>query len=64
MFTSLKIGLVLVMMAGAGGGYVYINKLQKDKATLKSHQLNLESAVENQKAVMASHDEDYKKKKN
>ena len=61
MFTSLKIGLVLVMMAGAGGGYLYINKLQKDNATLKSNQIKLESAVEDQKAVIDSQAEDFKK---
>ena len=61
MFTSLKIGLVLVMMAGAGGGYLYINKLQKDNATLKSNQIKLESAVEDQKAVIESQAEDFKK---
>ena len=61
MFTSLKIGLVLVMMAGAGGGYLYINKLQKDNATLKSNQIKLESAVEDQKAVNESQAEDFKK---
>ena len=61
MFSSLKIGLVLVMMAGAGGGYLYINKLQKDNATLKSNQIKLESAVEDQKAVIESQAEDFKK---
>ena len=61
MFTSLKIGLVLVMMAGAGGGYLYINKLQKDNATLKSNQIKLESAVEDQKAVIETQAEDFKK---
>ena len=61
MFSSLKIGLVLVMMAGAGGGYLYINKLQKDNATLKSNQIKLENAVEDQKAVIESQAEDFKK---
>ena len=64
MFSSLKIGLVLVMMAGAGGGYLYINKLQKDNATLKSNQIKLESAVEDQKAVIESQAEDFKKIRN
>ena len=64
MFTSLKIGLVLVMLAGAGGGYLYINKLQKDNATLKSNQIKLESAVEDQKAVIESQAEDFKKIRN
>ena len=61
MFSSLKIGLVLVMLAGAGGGYLYINKLQKDNATLKSNQIKLESAVEDQKAVIQTQTEDFKK---
>ena len=64
MFSSLKIGLVLVMMAGAGGGYLYINKLQKDNATLKSNQIKLESAVEDQKAIIESQAEDFKKIRN
>ena len=64
MFSSLKIGLVLVMLAGAGGGYLYINKLQKDNATLKSNQIKLESAVEDQKAVIESQAEDFKKIRN
>jgi len=61
MFSSLKIGLVLLMLAGAGGGYLYINKLQKDNATLKVNQIKLESAVEDQKAVIESQAEDFKK---
>ena len=61
MFSSLKIGLVLVMMAGAGGGYLYVQKLQKDNAILKENQLKLESAVEDQKAVIDSQAEDFKK---
>ena len=61
MFSSLKIGLVLVMMAGAGGGYLYVQKLQKDNATLKSNQIKLESAVKDQKNVIESQAADFKK---
>ena len=50
MFSSLKIGLVLVMLAGAGGGYLYINKLQKDNATLKENQLKLDNYIKEIKA--------------
>ena len=49
------------MMAGAGGGYLYVQKLQKDNAILKENQLKLESAVEDQKAVIESQAEDFKK---
>ena len=61
MFSSLKIGLVLVLLAGAGGGYLYVQKLQKDNATLKANQIKLESAVEDQKAVIESQAADFKK---
>ena len=61
MFSSLKIGLVLVLLAGAGGGYLYVQKLQKDNATLKANQIKLESAVEDQKAVIETQAEDFKK---
>ena len=60
MISSLKIGLVLFMLAGAGGGYLYINKLQKDNATLKSNQIKLESAVEDQKLVIEQQAEDFR----
>ena len=52
------------MMAGAGGGYLYVQKLQKDNATLKSNQIKLESAVEDQKNVIESQAEDFKKIRN
>ena len=61
MISSLNIGLVLVMLAGAGGGYLYVQKLQKDNATLKANQIKLESAVEDQKLVIESQAEDFKK---
>jgi predicted transcriptional regulator len=64
MISSLKIGLVLFMLAGAGGGYLYINKLQKDNATLKSNQIKLESAVEDQKQIIEQQAEDFRKIRN
>ena len=65
MISSLKIGLVLVMLAGdLGGGYLYINKLQKDNATLKSNQIKLESGFEDQKQVIEQQAEDFRKIRN
>ena len=52
------------MLAGAGGGYLYINKLQKDNATLKSNQIKLESAIEDQKQVIEQQAEDFRKIRN
>jgi len=43
---QLKIALLIIMLAGAGGGYLYVNKLQKDNAILKTNQIKLETAVE------------------
>ena len=61
MFSSLKIGLVLVILASAGGGYLYVQKLQKDNAILKINQVKLESAVDNQKIVIEQQTQDLKK---
>jgi len=61
MFSSLKIGLVLVLLVGAGGGYLYVTKLQKDNAILKINQVKLESAVDNQKIVIEQQTQDLKK---
>ena len=36
---QLKIALLIIVLAGAGGGYLYVNKLQKDNAILKTNQI-------------------------
>ena len=61
MFSSLKIGLILVMLAGAGGGFLYVKKLQKDNEILKLNQAKLETAVENQKGVIEQQTKDFAK---
>jgi DNA repair exonuclease SbcCD ATPase subunit len=40
---------------------LYVNKLQKDNAILKSNQIKLESAVEDQKSVIEQQTKDLKK---
>ena len=64
MFSSLKIGLVLVMLAGAGGGYLYVTKLQKDNAILKTNQVKLETAVADNNAVIEQQTKDLKQIRN
>jgi len=49
------------MLAGAGGGYLYVQKLQKDNAILKSNQIKLEGAIDDQKAVIEQQAQDFKK---
>ena len=51
-------------MIGAGGGYLYVNKLQKDNATLKTNQIKLESAVEDNNKVIEQQIEDINKIRN
>ena len=58
---QLRIALIVILLAGAGGGYLYVNKLQKDNAILKTNQIKLESAVEDQKSVIQQQTQDLKK---
>lgn len=64
MFSSIKIAMILVMLAGAGGAYWYVQKLQKDNAVLKENQIKLEVAVDEQKTVIEKQAEDFKKIRN
>ena len=56
-----KIALVVIMLAGAGGGYLYVKKLQKDNLTLKINQSKLETAIEDNNGVIEQQTEDLKK---
>ena len=58
---QIKIILALVLLAGAGGGYLYVNKLQKDNAILKENQLKLETAVAESNQVIEQQSKDLKK---
>jgi|TARA_B100002003_G_C14138129_1_gene547399 predicted transcriptional regulator len=58
---QLKIALVIIMLAGAGGGYLYVKKLQKDNLTLKINQSKLETAIEDNNGVIEQQTEDLKK---
>ena len=52
------------MLAGAGGGYLYVQKLQKDNAILKENTIKLETAVEDQKGVIEQQTKDLKQIRN
>ena len=58
---KIKLLMVLIMMAGAGGGYLYVKKLQKDNLTLKINQSKLETAIEDNNAVIEQQTADLKK---
>ena len=57
---QLKIALLIIMLAGAGGGYLYVNKLQKDNAILKTNQIKLETAVKESNQVIEQQTKDLK----
>ena len=58
---QIRIALVLILLAGAGGGYLYVNKLQKDNAILKTNQVKLETAVAESNQVIEQQTKDLKK---
>jgi uncharacterized protein HemX len=50
MFTSLKIAFVLVALGIAGGGYMYVQKLQSDLETARANVAKMEVAVQTAEA--------------
>ena len=58
---QIKIILGLIILASAGGGYWYVQKLQKDNAILKSNQVKLETAVAESNQVIEQQSKDLKK---
>ena len=59
MFSSIRIALLLVVLAGAGGGFWYVKTLQADLATAKENILKLHDAVSEQKAVIEQQAADF-----
>ena len=51
MFSAIRIGLILVVIAGAGGGFMYVKNLQKNPH-MKPANAKLEQSVESPKAVI------------
>ena len=51
------------MMAGAGGGVMYVKTLKSDLATSEANNLKLEQSVESQKAVIAQAKADFESQK-
>ena len=58
---KVKLLITVVLMLGLAGGVAYVQKLRGDNAILKSNQVKLESAIEDQKEVIASQKADYEK---
>ena len=58
---QIRLALILIILASAGGGYWYVQKLQKDNAILKSNQVKLEAAVAESNQVIEQQSKDLKK---
>ena len=54
MFSTIKIALVFVMLAGAGGGLFYVKQLQSNLEIARLNNAKLESAVETSEASIAT----------
>ena len=58
---QIRLALILIILSSAGGGYWYVQKLQKDNAILKSNQVKLETAVAESNQVIEQQSKDLKK---
>lgn len=61
MFSSVKIVMLVMVLAVAGGGLYYVKKLQMENELLKVNQIKLEESIGEQKEVIAMQKESYEK---
>jgi len=52
MFSSIRIAMVLVILATAGGGFLWIKKLQSDLETARANVARMEVAVQTSEASL------------
>ena len=60
MFGSIKIAMIVIALATAGGGFLHYKTVKADLETAKANNLLLEASVEGQKAVIAQQENDFK----
>jgi predicted nuclease with TOPRIM domain len=60
MFSSIKIAMIVVALATAGGGFLHYKTVKADLETAIANNLLLEASVEGQKAVIAQQENDFK----
>jgi hypothetical protein len=60
MLGSIKIAMVVVALATAGGGFLHYKTVKSDLETAKANNLLLEQSIEGQKAVIAQQEKDFK----
>lgn len=61
MFGTFRLIMVIALIGSLAGAGFYVNKLRSDNAILKANQIKLESAVEDQKAVIQDQKISYEK---
>ena len=59
MFSSIKIAMIVIALATAGGGFLHYKTVKADLETAKANNLLLEASVEGQKAVIAQQQADF-----
>ena len=59
MFGTIKIAMVLIMLAGAGGGVMYVKTLKSDLATSEANNAKLLDSVSEQQAVIEQQQKDF-----
>ena len=59
--SGIKVGLILLVLAGAGGGFMYVKNLKADLAVSEANNMKLEESVAEQKAVIEQVQADFKK---
>ena len=52
MFSTIKMAIAVMLITGIAGAGMYVMKLRADNATLKSNQLKLETAIEDQTKLL------------
>src|SRR6056300_1578737 len=52
MFSSIRIAMILVLLAGAGGAFLYVKNLQKNLETARANVAKLEVAVQTSEASL------------
>lgn len=55
--------MIVIALAGAGGGYVYVKNIKADLATSEANNLKLEQSVASQKEVIAQAKADFESQK-
>ena len=61
MFSSIRIVMLVAVLAVAGGGLYYVKKLQFENELLKVNQVKLEESITEQKEVITMQKESYEK---